>query len=543
MAESDGSTDGLSLAELTALVTQLLEEQGRLREENEGLREELAHFKRENEALREELARLRGLKGRPNVKPSGMEKKTEARAKANGRAKKRRRGAKLSKLSIDEEKVVEAEDVPAGSRSKGYQDYVVQDLLIQPWTTKYRRARWRTPSGETIVAPLPGGIHGHFGAALKCFVLTQYHKCQVTVGRLLDLLHDIGVVISKRQLMRLLLEGQEAFLDEAREVLRSGLESASWITVDDTGARHRARNGVCTHIGNDHFAWFATTFSKSRLNFLQLLAAGDETHLINQAAIAYMRERKLPETVIGRLAGHEQTRFADAATWTAHLQELGLTGLELTSDPARIATEGALWGNITAQGLLDGTVIVSDGAGQFKVGDHALCWVHSERLVYRLDTFCEPKREAKERIRSRIWGLYGDLKAYCRDPTPRYKAALERRFERIFTTQTGFALLDRLLQRLHAQKHDLLAVLERPDIPLHTNGSENAIRGQAIRRKISGGTRSDLGRNCRDAFSSLMKTCAKQSISFWDYLANRLGVPGAPHVPPLADLIRQSAKA
>jgi hypothetical protein len=541
MVESDGTIEELSLSELKALVVRLLAEQERLREENEALRQGHARLERENAALREEVARLKGLKGRPDVKPSGMEKKTGSRAKA--RPKKLRRGPKLSKLTIDEEKVVEARNVPAGSRFKGYQDYVVQDLLIQPWTTKYRRARWRTPSGETIVAPLPGGIHGHFGAALKCFVLTQYHKCQVTVGRLAELLHDFGVVISKRQLMRLLLEGQETFLAEAREVLRSGLESASWITVDDTNARHRARNGVCTHIGNDHFAWFATTGSKSRLNFLQLLAAGDDRHLINEAAVAYMRARNLPETAIGRLSNHEHTDFADAAIWSKHLQELGFPDLQVRPDPVRIATEGALWGNIAAQGLLDGTIIVSDGAGQFKVGAHALCWVHSERLVHKLDTFSAPKREAKERIRHRIWWFYADLKAYCRDPTAPRKAALKQRFERIFTTETGFVTLDRLLERLHTQKDDLLAVLERPDIPLHTNGSENDIRCQVIRRKISGGTRSDQGRDCRDAFLSLLKTCAKQSVSFWDYLGDRLKVPGAPHVPLLPDLIRKSATA
>ena len=70
-------------------------------------------------------------------------------------------------------------------------------------------------------------------------------------------------------------------------------------------------------------------------------------------------------------------------------------------------------------------------------------------------------------------------------------------------------------------------VLERPEIPLHTNGSENDIRCQVTRRKISGGTRSDPGRDCRDAFLGLAKTCAKLGISFWDYLGSRLAVPAA----------------
>ena len=196
-------------------------------------------------------------------------------------------------------------------------------------------------------------------------------------------------------------------------------------------------------------------------------------------------------------------------------------------------------GSVVAHGLLREAVIVSDGAGQFNVGQHALCWVHAERLIHKLVGFNDAQRQAIERIRARVWWFYGDLKAYCRDPTPQAKAALKMRFERIFSTRTGFATLDRLLMRLHANKDQLLLALERPDIPLHTNGSENDIRCQVTKRKISGGTRSNAGRDCRDAFLGLMKTCAKQRISFWDYRGSRLKVPGAPEVPYLPHLVRQ----
>lgn len=356
-------------------------------------------------------------------------------------------------------------------------------------------------------------------------------------------LHDFGVSISERQVMRLLIKGKGGFLVEASGILRAGLETAGWITVDDTGARHQARNGYCTHIGNDHFAWFKTTQSKSRLNFLELLRADDEGYEINDAALDYMRDRSLPSMLIKLLAGHETRVFAGFDAWMAHLEKLGFTKLKVHPDPVRIASEGALWGRIATLGLLDGTIIVSDGAGQFRVGDHALCWVHAERLVHKLDTFCERRRKVKERIRHRIWWLYADIKEYCRDPTPRRKHQLRRRFDSIFTTETGFVTLDRLLKRLHARKEEFLAVLDRPDIPLHTNGSENDIRASVTKRKISGGTRSDLGRDCRDAFLSLMKTCAKQGISFWDYLGARLSHPGATEIPPLPDLIRQRSTA
>ena len=352
----------------------------------------------------------------------------------------------------------------------------------------------------------------------------------------------MGVEISKRQIVRLLTSKQDAFVRENIEVLRAGLASASWLTVDDTGARHKARNGFCTHIGNDCFAFFATTGSKSRLNFLELLRAGTDDYVINPAALAYMREHNLPMATVARFGDDEQ-RFAGREAFMDHLQKLGFADLKVQPDPIRIATEAALWGSIAEQGLLDRTVIVSDGAGQFRIAEHALCWVHAERLIHKLDTFSEAHVQAKERIRARIWRLYKDLKAYRQAPTRRRARHLERRFDAIFSTETGFATLDRLLARLRAQKDDLLMVLKRPDIPLHTNSSENDIRCQVTRRKISAGTRSDEGRDVRDAFLGLMKTCGKQAISFWDYLGDRLGVAEAPTVPSLAELIRRHATA
>src|SRR5215212_2182109 len=157
--------------------------------------------------------------------------------------------------------------------------------------------------------------------------------------------------------------------------------SRCWITVDDTGARHKAANGTCTQIGNDHFAWFGTTASKSRLNFLELLRAGHPDYVINAEALAYMRERGLSASLIEQLAGQPDRHFPDRAAWYAHLERLGITDLRVSPDPVRIATEGALWGAIKAHGLLPDTVVVSDDAGQFLVGCHALCRVGGDVAI------------------------------------------------------------------------------------------------------------------------------------------------------------------
>src|SRR5947209_16178673 len=214
------SLSGLPRAELEALAERLLAE-------NDALRQVIA-------GLKAEVATLKGVKGRPELKPSGMEKATEPGPPGKGRGGAKAR--KAGRLPIDEERVIAA-DVPAGSRFKGYEDFLVQDLVLRPHVVRLRRERWLTPDGRTVTAPMPAGIVGHFGPALRRLVLAQYHQGQVTVPRLVAQLRAIGILISKRQVVRLLNAGQDAFLAEAREVLRAGLSAAGWISGDDTGAR------------------------------------------------------------------------------------------------------------------------------------------------------------------------------------------------------------------------------------------------------------------------------------------------------------------
>jgi hypothetical protein len=518
--------DSLTAAELKDLVL--------------GLLAEVAALKQMVVAQREEIARLKGLKGPPTIKPSGMEQSTTPSA-IKPTYGKPRRGKVRPRVSVEDHTL--SVSVPMGSRFKGYETYLVQDVILSVRVVRYQRERWVTPDGQTILAPLPAGIDGHFGPNLRRFVLMLYHQGQSTLPRVVALLRSIGVAISERQVQRLLTERHDAFLAESRDVLRAGLACASWVSADDTGARHKVANAFCTQIGNDRFTFFATRGSKSRLNFLDLLRAGHTDFVLNDAAFGYMRERGLAGPVIARLAAAEVRQFANPPAWQAHLDRLGIaarpqTGLAVIQDPVTIATEAAQWGSIQAHGFLHNAVVLSDDAGQFAVGDHALCWVHAERLVHKLDTFTDLQRAAQQRMRKLIWDYYADLKAYRANPEARRRRALRARFDRIFHRRTGFATLDRLLTRLRANKPELLKVLDRPELPLHTNGSENDIRCQVTRRKISAGTRSDRGRNSRDAFLGLAKTCAKQGIAFWDYLGDRFGVPGVAAIPRLPDLIR-----
>src|SRR3954470_19534716 len=419
----------------------------------------------ENQLLRDEIARLKGLPPRPPAKPrrsSGMETATDPLRSKRSKGRRKTRGPKRDSDRVTRDVIVTAA-VPEGSRFKGYETLLVRDLALSAEVLRYRRERWVTSAGEPIVAPMPTGIVGGYGANLRRFCLVLHAQGQVTTERLTAILNGVGVEISKRQVVRLLTSNLDAFAEEDQQVLRAGLQSARFITVDDTSARHARREGVTTQIGGARFTAFRTGRSKSRQAFLSLLRAGHEDYVINHEALRYMRERQLAGSVIETLRMHPVQSFPNEAAWRAHLSALGLDTLRVTPPALTIATEGALWGAIRHHGLLSHTVIVSDDAGQFRLGTHALCWVHAERLVHQLVPATRGQAQAVETVRQLIWWFHRDLKAWKTDPCPRRASALRARFARIFTRRTGFVMLDRLLARLHRRKAELLRVLERLD--------------------------------------------------------------------------------
>jgi hypothetical protein len=367
--------------------------------------------------------------------------------------------------------------------------------------------------------------------------LYQHNHCQVTQPLLLEQLQEWGVDISAGQLNRILTEQKDIFHNEKDEILLTGLKVSAYVNVDDTGARHNGKNGYCTHIGNELFAWFQSTNSKSRINFLELLRTGQTDYVITEDALQYMDNQGLAKSILHSLNNHPKKEFADLAEWNAHLKELKI----VNHRHIKIATEGALIGSLLYHGLPKYLVIVSDDAGQFNILNHSLCWIHAERTLNKLIAPNEEKRQILESVRKQVWDFYNDLKAYKMSPDQTKKIELENRFDAIFNQQTGYQMLNLALKRLYENKAELLLVLERPEIPLHNNLSENDIREYVKRRKISGSTRSELGRRCRDTFTSLKKTCRKLGVSFWNYLLDRLS--NATNIPPLHEIIAQAANA
>src|SRR3954469_2465260 len=393
--------EDLSAAELRSLVVSLLET--------------VAQLEARVAALTEENAQLKGLKGRPKLKPSGMEKGTDPSPAASGKTdlpQRRRDPPKNARLIVDEDRVVPLSPQP-GWRFKGFKVYTVQDLVIETRVVRYWRPCYRTPEGRLVIAPLPAEVTGHFGANLVRHLLTQHYQCRVTMPLLQHQLNDLGILISSGQISNLLTKGHEAFHTEKAAVKQAGLETARWISVDDTGARHLGSNGVTTQIGDDRFTSFDTVASKSRLMFLMTLRGAFQDYVINAATLIYLHEQGAPACLIERLMAHDGRQFSDEDTWTDYLIACGITGAKAV----RLASEAAVAGSLDH--LLQDTVIVSDGAGQFDVFRHGLCWIHAERLIHRLVPVTEAQRAAVALVRHLIWWLYRSSIAPILRPAPR----------------------------------------------------------------------------------------------------------------------------
>lgn len=492
----------------------------------------------EIKALRDEIHKLQGNTQRPKIEPSRLLKPRPGKAgQSGGKRPGSQKRSKTDALPIHQDLPLVIEGLPAGTRIEGYRDFVVQNLKIAAHNTRYRRTVYRLPDGSLQVAQLPAEVSGHFGLELRQFVLYQVHQTHVSHARLLEQLHEYGLDISAGQLNAILLHGHDAFHAEKDALLPTAREVSGVLHTDDTSARHRGQNAVCTHFGNELFASFSTTDSKSRLNFLQLLCQPEERYSINEEMLLSLELLGASQALLNRIAALKPATYLGREAFAKQLKRWGIK----KDKPRTLVCEAALYGTLLTERWYDNLGLVSDDAPQFKLGCfvHGLCWVHAERKVSRLIPLTPQHQRAVENVRDQIWKFYQRLQAYRVAPRETQRVRLADEFDRLFQQHTGYPALNEALKLLFAKRDGLLAVLEHPHLPLHNNLSESDIREYARLRKVSGGTRSDLGRRCRDTFLSLKKTCRKLGVSFWQFLKDRLS--GAATIPPLPDMIRQAA--
>jgi hypothetical protein len=489
--------------------------------------------------LEEELRAQKKLKGKPKLKASQLNDTPAASGEEMDKPGRTGKRSKKGGFAIDRVEIIQPPVIPAGAKFNGYRTYDVQELVLRRQNIRFQLAEYVTVSGETVVGALPEAYQGgHYGPVLVSHILYQHYQCRVPQPLIYEQLRDLEIEISVGQINRILTERKAAFHQEQQSVLRVGLETAIYIQTDDTGARHQGKNGYCTVIGNNWFTYFSSGASKSRRNFLEVLQGRSPRYILNEDAQQYLATQGLAAKHWARLTFSDQVLATEATAWQAYLSGLGM----VSANAVRVITEAALLGGVLAQGIRDNLRILSDGAGQFNLLHHGLCWVHAERALRRLAGSTAQHRQNIAEMQDVLWTYYRQLQAYRQAPTAEAKQTLEEGFDQLFgRCYRHHASLNIVLHQFRNRKAELLRVLDCPELPLHNNASETDVREYVTRRKISGTTRSEAGRQARDTLVGLKKTCRKLGISFWQYLLSR--IHGDDRIPPLPDVIRAKAVA
>jgi regulator of replication initiation timing len=510
----------------------------------EQLQAEVKELRAENQQLKDENNRLKGEKSQPDIKANKKgDAKNHSSEKERQTPKKHSKGSKNGTIKIDREEILKypLELLPADAEFKGYQEVIIQDITLLTDNILFRKEKYYSPSaGKTYLAELPCGYEGEFGPGIKTLVISLYYGGNMTQGKLLEFLEDIGISISAGYLSNLLIKNHVDFENEKTEVYASGLESSPWQHLDQTGARVGGVNYTTNVVCNPKYTIYSTTAKKDRLSVVKVLQNGRELELIlNQVTDNLLETFQLPAKWKNALKLLPQETVLSEAEFNAlldtYLPKLGSQQRTRIMEAAAIAFyhQQTDWPVVQT--------LVCDDAPQFKLltDNIALCWVHEGRHYKKLTPYVSCHQKALDQFLDNFWDYYRDLLAYKDAPSEETAEKLRSEFWKLFDSDSGYQQLDERKRLTLLKSSELLYVLEHPELPLHNNPAELAARTMVQRRNISYATQTLEGTKAWDTFMSLVATTRQLGISFFEYVRDRISQLG--HIPSLATIIREQS--
>jgi len=433
-------------------------------------------------------------------------------------------------------------DLPKDAIFKGYREVVVQNIKLTTDNVKFLICRYWSPSEKrTIEGKLSDGFdRGEFGPDLVAFAKMLYYQGRVPHKKIQKILEGFGVQISETHLSRILNSVDEALERELKRAQNAGIAKAEFAQTDDTGARIMGFPGHTIVVSNPYFSNYTTLESKRRLSVLKALTGREELlYRINRVSLTLLKgklakkHKKVLERIKGNRVYREEEFFRKILGRDAY-KKLA----KKNKDDIQIACAIASY----RYGDMGPTckTLISDDATNFKniTQHHGLCWIHELRHYRLLSVYGSYFEKIYQKFMDRAWKLYRRLKRY-KAKDLKEKKAIEEEFDDLFETETDFKLLNELFPNTRKRRKGLLLVLEQPNLPIHNNESETDLRERVLKRKISYGNRSWEGVKSWDVHLSLMGTCRKNKVVFWEYLKDRQS--GSNQIPQLDKIIQSAA--
>jgi len=512
----------------------------------EKLSADLRDAQAENQRLRDEINRLKGEQGKPKIKANTAKQPAtdHSSEKERGKPRQHTKGSKKAKIQIDREQVVkvDAAEMPEDAEFKGYEEVVVQDILLKTDNVLFRKEKYYAVSThKTYLAELPKGYEGQFGPGIKALTVVLYFGMGTSEPKILEFFSNAGIYISDGELSNLLIKDQDSFHAEKDAVYEAGLRSSPWQHTDDTLTRVNGQNQHCHVVCNPVYTLYATLPNKDRLTVLDVLRNGrPRLFRLNEETLGYLENVPLSKATRQTLQAWCSEQELDELTFLGwldtQLPNLGKQPRKAITDAAAVAAY-----HLEKDVPMIQTLICDD-APQFNWLTHwmMLCWVHEGRPYKKLSPVIPLHRKQLDDFLKRFWQYYDQLLTYRQASNTAERGRLETEFNRLFSTQTGYDDLDKRITKSRAKKNSLLLVLKFPELPLHNNPAELAVRQRVRKRDVSFGPRTADGVRAWDTFMSLAATTKQLGLSFYQYIHDRIS--GANQIPPLACLVEKAAK-
>jgi len=498
----------------------------------------------EMQRLRDENNRLRGEQGKPAMKPNKPATALSSE-KERRESKPHHKASKQAQIRIDRVEVVKVDHhrLPQDAEFKGYEEVIVQDIDFRTETIEFRKEKYYSPGQRrTYLAQLPAGYQGQFGPGVRAWVLALYYAAGMSEPKILDLLHTVGMHMSAGQLSNFLIQDQEQFHAERAAVVRAGLTSSPWQHLDSTGTRVDGQNQQCHVLCNPLYTAYCTLPAKDRLSLLRVLLGGaDPSFRLNEQAVTLLKQLGVAQKwcqKLTQLLPHEQEwNESQLDEWLdEHLPKLGMNPRKLIKDALAIAA----YHTQTVLPVVE--LLVCDDAPQHNwlTAECALCWVHEYRHYKKLAPRLGYHRKRLDAFKEKFWKLYRKLLAYRHHPNQKEADDLRGEFERLFGQTSDYEQLDQRKALTLAKKDPLLMVLSHPEILLHNNPAELAVRQRVRKRDVSLQARTREGLGAWDTFQTLVNTAKKLGVNVYQYLQDRIAQTN--QFPSLAHLIEERAK-
>ena len=493
------------------------------------------------QSLGDEINRLKGEDGKPTI--AGKNQKavvlsprnvsSESARQTFGKPRKNKPIKFDSSRPVDEIQKIDFLDkgvLPLDVVFKGYAKSHYQSLEIRSKLIEVQRAiYYSATANKTYTADLPSEymLGSDYTQELKGHIGLFKFSLGLSIPKIGDFLRMHGIAISNGSISNILLEDGEMLKSEQLSIHQAGLELGLYESTDTTASRFNGVN-YNTHVfGNESYTAYFTKPHKDRQTIVDLIRLdAPRTYLLNEATFELYKYLKIPDKItkpfksLLPLVAIMADKYLDQATFIAQIKPL-LNEEDYQKHEQKLL-EGAYLSAYRAQTPLP--ILLCDDAPQYKLVASLIagCWVHAGRHFKKLNPKIKYHQQLLAEFSNQFWLFYQKLKKYKDKPDTKTALELDKEFDTLFDTKTGYLELDVRIQKTKDNKAELLVVLKHPYVPLHNNDAELAVRKEVRYRDISFQTRTQRGTQAKDVFFTIIHTAKKLGVNAYLYIIDRI---------------------